>query len=150
MSTFLDKNGLTYFWGKIKTYVTTNFLSKSGGQVTGAINMSGSKIQNLGAGTSDTEAVNYGQVKAVSPKIITMTLPTSGWSNNTRTVSAPGVLADVTKQIIYVAPAPASQENYIASGISCIEQGANTLKFSCKKVPTSALTVYATIQPVGS
>lgn len=41
MSQFLDKTGLSYLWGKIKSYVSSNFLSKSGGVVNGDINMNG-------------------------------------------------------------------------------------------------------------
>lgn len=80
------------------------------------------------------------------PKVLTLTLSTSGWSANSQTVTATGVLADETKQMIYIVPAAAYQSDYVSSGISCTAQGTNTLTFTCKKVPSKNLTVYATVQ----
>lgn len=80
------------------------------------------------------------------PKVLTLTLLASGWSANSQTVTATGVLADETKQMIYIVPAAAYQSDYIGSGISCTAQGSNTLTFTCQKVPSKDLTVYTTIQ----
>lgn len=80
------------------------------------------------------------------PKVLTLTLLSSGWSANSQTVTASGVLADETKQMIYIVPATAYQSDYAVAGISCTAQGTNTLTFTCKKVPSRNLTVYATIQ----
>lgn len=80
------------------------------------------------------------------PTVLTLTLPVSGWSNNTQTVTATGVLADETKQMIYIVPATSFQQAYVSAGISCTAQGTNTLTFTCKTAPSQDLTVYATIQ----
>lgn len=78
----------------------------------------------------------------------TVTLPASGWSSNTQTVTVSGVLADETAQLIQPMPAIASQSAYYAAGILCTNQAANSLTFTCQEVPTSDLTVYVVIQEV--
>lgn len=45
---FLDETGLAYFWSKIKTYISNNTLSKSGGTMTGNLTMSmGGKVDGF-------------------------------------------------------------------------------------------------------
>ena len=78
----------------------------------------------------------------------TVTLPASGWSSNTQTVTVSGVLADEFAQLIQPMPAIASQSAYYAAGIICTNQAANSLTFTCQEVPTSDLTVYVVIQEV--
>ena len=65
-------------------------------------------------------------------------------------VTVPGVLADETKQLIQPVPAIASQAAYLASGILCTGQAANSLTFTCQTVPTGNLTVYVAITDVKS
>lgn len=36
---FLDSNGLTYFWNKIKTFIDDNYLSLKGGKIKGIVNV---------------------------------------------------------------------------------------------------------------
>lgn len=36
---FLDSNGLTYFWNKIKTFISDNYLSLNGGKIKGIVNV---------------------------------------------------------------------------------------------------------------
>lgn len=83
-----------------------------------------------------------------APKSVTVTLPASGWSSNTQTVTVSGVLADETKQLIQPMPAIASQSAYYAAGILCTGQAENQLTFTCTTVPTEDLTVYVVIQGV--
>lgn len=80
------------------------------------------------------------------PTVLTLTLAASGWSSNTQTVTATGVVADETQQMIYIVPATSFQQAYVSAGITCTAQGANTLTFTCKTAPSQDLTVYATIQ----
>lgn len=68
----------------------------------------------------------------------TASLTTAGWSSNAQTVSVSGVTASNT---VIVAPAPSSLEDYTAAGIYCSAQASGTLTFTCKSVPSSALTV---------
>ena len=83
-----------------------------------------------------------------APKSVTVTLPASGWSSNTQTVTVSGVLADETKQLIQPMPAMASQSAYYGAGILCTNQAANSLTFTCQEAPSSDLTVYVVIQGV--
>lgn len=92
---------------------------------------------------------NATPVAAPMPKAHEVTLPASGWSNNAQTVTVSGVLADETKQLIQPMPAIASQEAYMAAGIYCSGQAANSLTFTCQTVPTADLTVYVVMQEVG-
>lgn len=87
---------------------------------------------------------------AIKPISISVSLPVSGWSNNTQTVTVTGVLADETKQLIQPCPAMASQSAYYSAGIMCTGQAADSLTFTCQTVPTENLTVYVAYQEVGT
>lgn len=89
-------------------------------------------------------------VSAPTPVYRTITLPASGWSSNTQTVTVSGVLADESAQLIQPMPAIASQEAYMAAGIYCSGQAANSLTFTCSTVPTENITLYVTIQEVSA
>lgn len=67
----------------------------------------------------------------------TATLTAAGWSNKTQTVTVEGVTASNT---ILVAPASDSQEVWGKAGIVCTAQEAGSLTFTCKSVPTAAVT----------
>ena len=84
----------------------------------------------------------------IRPKSTLVTLPLSAWSNNTQTVTVPGVLADESKQLIQPMPTIADQAVYSAAGISCTGQAANKLTFKAQTVPTEDVQVYAVIQEV--
>ena len=81
-----------------------------------------------------------------------VTLSASAWNSTskTQTVTVSGVLADETKQLITPTPALASQAAYYDSVILCTGQTVNQLTFTAKKIPTTDLTVYVTIQEVGA
>ena len=83
----------------------------------------------------------------IRPKSTLVTLPLSAWSNNTQTVTVPGVLADESKQPM---PTIADQAVYSAAGISCTGQAANKLTFKAQTVPTEDVQVYVVIQEVGT
>lgn len=84
------------------------------------------------------------------PKVYPITLVASAWSSNSQTITVPGVLADETKQLITPAPALASQAAYLAAGVLCTGQAADSLTFTCQTVPTGNLTVYVAITDVKS
>lgn len=67
----------------------------------------------------------------------TATLSASGWSNGTQTVTVSGVTSSNT---ILVAPTAASQEVWGKAGIVCTAQSAGKLTFTCKSVPSAAVT----------
>lgn len=66
------------------------------------------------------------------------TVETSGWSNNTATVSVPGLQS--TDNII-VAPAPASFYKWRDCGIYCSSQTNGGITLTCEDVPDTAITV---------
>lgn len=95
------------------------------------------------------DAANKAYVDSKAPTSVTITLTTSGWSSNAQTVTVSGVSASETAQLITPTPAIASQSAYYEAGITCTNQGTNSLTFTCQTVPTSNLTVYVVIQPLG-
>lgn len=72
----------------------------------------------------------------------TASLPASGWSNKTRSVSVTGVTASNT---VFCSPAAASWAVYNDCGVRCSAQGSGTLTFTCEDVPASTLTVNVVI-----
>lgn len=79
-------------------------------------------------------ALDEKQSKAIST---TATLSASAWSNSAQTVSVSGVTTDST---IIVSPATDSQDAWSKAGIVCTAQAAGKLTFTCKSVPTAAVT----------
>ena len=66
------------------------------------------------------------------------TLAANGWADNAQTVSVSGVTAI---NVVVVAPAPGSFDVYTEANIRCVTQGAGTLTFECKDVPSSDVEV---------
>ena len=68
----------------------------------------------------------------------TATVATTAWNNLSATVNVSGV---TTSNSVIVAPAPASREAAVKAQMYCSAQGAGTLTFACKTVPTSNVVV---------
>lgn len=117
------------------------YLQLTGGTLTGALTLNGEP-------TEDLQAAPKQYVDALKPLVRTITLTTSGWSSNTKTVGVPGVAPSETAQLITPMPNITSQSAYYEAGIMCTNQGRNSLTFTCQTVPTSNLTVYVVIQPL--
>lgn len=117
------------------------YLQLTGGTLTGALTLNGEP-------TEDLQAAPKQYVDALKPLVRTITLTTSGWSSNTKTVGVPGVAPSETAQLITPVPNITSQSAYYEAGIMCTNQGRNSLTFTCQTVPTSNLTVYVVIQPL--
>lgn len=81
---------------------------------------------------------------ALKPKAILIAILESEWS----TVMVPGVLADESKQLIYVMPTIESQEVYFNAGILCINQGLDELTFKALITPTDSIRLYIILQEV--
>lgn len=75
---------------------------------------------------------------AMHGSTLELTLTTAGWSSKQQSVTAMGVS---TSNIVIVSPAPASYNDYCASGVYCYSQATNSLTFKCSEVPSAALTV---------
>ena len=103
---------------------------------------------SVGNPIEDNDAANKAYVDSKSPKSVSITLPASGWSSNTQTVTVQGVLADETAQLIQPMPAIASQDAYISAGIICSSQAVNQLTFKCSTVPTDDISLYVVITEV--
>lgn len=123
---YLDETGLSYFWGKIKSLVS-------------------SKMDKSTYDPQNKAQDVFGYVDALKPKTITITLPASGWINNQQTVTAVGVTAD---NAVTPSPAPESWEAAGAAGVRCTAQGADSLTFACSETPTVDLTYNVLIQEV--
>lgn len=66
---FLDLNGLTHFWSKVKTFVSNEYLSLTGGTINGDVNISGnvSALQfKKTNGTSTQVLIANGSVKGIN------------------------------------------------------------------------------------
>lgn len=85
---------------------------------------------------------------ALKPKAILIAILESEWSDDTCTVMVPGVLADESKQLIYVMPTIESQEVYFNAGILCINQGLDELTFKALITPTDSIRLYIILQEV--
>ena len=91
------------------------------------------------AETAATNALTAKQDKAAQQ---TATLTVAGWSNGAQTVTVSGVTAS---NVVIVAPAPDSQDNYTAAGIKCTAQSQNALTFVCTETPAAAVIVNVVI-----
>lgn len=104
-------------------------------------------LVKVGSGMNVT---NDGTLSVILPKTLTITLPAASWdaTAKTQTVTVTGVLAEETKQAITPAPAPASMAAAGEAGVYCSGQGADSLTFTCKTVPTADLTYHVLMQEV--
>ena len=67
----------------------------------------------------------------------TVSLGTTGWSNNSKTVNVTGVTSSNT---VIISPAPADSDAWAEADIICTAQGSGTLTFGCDTVPSTNLT----------
>ena len=123
----------------IKTVNGTSLLGSGNVEVQPTL-VSGTNIKTINNESllgSGNITISGGGGSGASYTTTTCTLPTSGWSSNSITVSATGVTAS---NDVIVAPAPASISAWAAAGVYCSAQGAGTLTFACSTTPTAALT----------
>lgn len=91
--------------------------------------------------------------KASKPTVTTVTLTAAGWDSSTKkqTVTVPGVLADTTAQVIWVAFASETAlDAYMNAGIAPVAQAANSVTFRADTIPTAAISVNIVMQEVGA
>ena len=80
-----------------------------------------------------------------------VTLTTAGWNANTKqqSVTVSGVLADGTKQKVICSPVDESYNSaWNTCYVQCVGHGADSLTFQCDEIPTVAMEVFVSIQPV--
>ena len=129
--------------GMTQAAADARYLQLSGGTMTGALTLNGNP-------SADNQAANKAYVDSKAPKYVSVTLSASGWAGNSQTVTVQGVVADETAQLIQPMPAIASQAAYMAAGIYCSGQAANSLTFTCQTAPTENITVYVVMQEVSA
>ena len=121
-------------------------LARSGGTMTGALNMGSQKLTGLPAPVDDTDAVGKAHMEsyvAGKRKSVTVTLLANGWADNKQTVSVAGVTADETKTDV-ITSVKADNENYEAyvdAGIRPFSQTDGGVTFMCSDVPTKDISV---------
>lgn len=106
-----------------------------------------------GATTADAARTNLGA--ATKPQIKTINLDVGNWDTTTdepfNIATVTGVtntVDDETGQIITVAPAISSQDDYYAFGVCAKNTATNAITFVAKEPPTVNLKVYVAIQEV--
>lgn len=77
-------------------------------------------------------------IKLPTIETASITLAVADWSNNSQTATVLGVTAS---NAVIAVPAPASTADYVDAGCLCVEQGEDTLTFTCTDVPSADLTV---------
>lgn len=105
------------------------------------------------AGTSSKAARADHVHPSERPKAVQVTLTAAGWDSGTKkqTVTVSGVLADTSKQVIWVAFASeAALDAYMDAGIVPVAQGANTVTFRADKAPTTDIAVTVLMQEVSA
>ena len=129
MSTYLDKNGLSHLWSKIKVLLA--------GKAEKVHTHAQSEITGLSA------SLGGKQDKIV---MVTATLPVESWAGSeapyTQTATVNGILADETAQAIWPSPALSSATAWVNAQIMATGQAANSITFSAKEKPTEAITVH--------
>nr|DAQ46050.1 MAG TPA: hypothetical protein [Caudoviricetes sp.] len=89
--------------------------------------------------------------KASKPTVTTVTLTAASWDTTTKkqTVTVPGVLADTSKQVIWVTQTTeAAIDAYLDAGIVPVAQAANAVTLRADTVPTADITVNIVVQEV--
>lgn len=105
--------------------------------------------QNLTPAQKEQARDNIGA--AEKPKAVSVTLTAAGWDSSTKkqTVTVPGVLADTSKQVIWVTQTTeAAIDAYLDAGIVPVAQAANAVTLRADTVPTADITVNIVVQEV--
>ena len=92
---------------------------------------------------------NIGASATVTMRKVTLT--TSGWNSSTKqqTVAVSGILADGTKQKVICSPVDESYDSaWNSCYVQCVGHEADSLTFQCDEIPTAAVEVFVSIQPV--
>lgn len=121
----VDTYTVTFGNNQTATFTVTNARELASGGTTGQVLK---KRSNTDYDVEWKDIITTGSV----------TLSSAGWSNNSQTVSAPGVTAENT---VIVAPVYASQWTYNLSGVGAASQGNGTLTFNARSAPSTNLTV---------
>ena len=123
---YADSTGLTEFWAKVKTIVN----EKQDTLVSGTNIKTVNNETILGSGNIT--------IGGSSAEAVSITLLSSGWSNNEQIATVTGVTSSSS---VIISPAPTDMDAYTAYGIKCIAQSADSLTFTCDDVPSTNILV---------
>lgn len=88
-----------------------------------------------------------GSGKADKPIKVSISIPTSGWTNNKQTFAVSGVPSDPTTYEVHLAQVGATNvEAAMACGLYISDEAKDSLTLAVSSVPTSSFTVYVVIQ----
>ena len=99
----------------------------------------------------DGSAAKTVEIPEGGPTMRKVTLTTSGWNSSTKqqSVTVTGVLADGTKQRVFCSPVDESYDSvWNVCYVQCVGHGADSLTFQCDEIPTAAIEVFVSVQPV--
>ena len=105
--------------------------------------------QDLTSAQKEQARDNIGASATVTMRKVTLT--TSGWNSSTKqqTAAVSGILADGTKQRVICSPVDESYDSaWNSCYVQCVGYAADSLTFQCDELPTAAIEVYVSIQPV--
>lgn len=103
---------------------------------------------NINTGTINKNVPTKETFDAARLRSILVTLSATRWSNNSQTVSVPGILANESKQLIIPIPKATNMTAYLEAGILCNSQAANSLTFTCSSAPSVNIDVFINIQNI--
>lgn len=147
------QNGMTCFcvYG-IDLYPLTYVDLDSPIQLVGFEGLKGSKKVSIDISAADVVSVSEKAMLAAGEvKMRKVTLTTAGWNANTKqqTVTVSGILADGTKQKVICSPVDESYDSaWNTCYVQCVGHGTDSLTFQCGEIPTVAVEVFVTIEPV--
>lgn len=99
----------------------------------------------------DGSAAKTVKIPEGGPTMRKVTLPVTGWNSSTKqqSVTVTGVLADGTKQRAICSPVDESYDSvWNVCYVQCVGHGADSLTFQCDEIPTAAIEVFVSVQPV--
>lgn len=100
---------------------------------------------------SDLDSSVQTMLAAGEVKMRMVTLMEYDWDSDTKqqTVDVPGILTQSTKQRVICSPVDESYDSaWNACYVQCVGHGADSLTFQCDEIPTAAVDVFVSIQPV--
>lgn len=138
----IDGDGWVYY--RTPAEVRTDIGAAAASHNHSAANITSGTLPVDRGGTGATTASAARSALGAQATVVNKTgsLTVAGWNSKKQTISVAGVTAS---NCVIVAPAPASQEAYVAAGIKCTTQASGKLTFTCESVPAAVLTVNVAI-----
>lgn len=116
-------------------------LPRTGGTMTGTVDMDGNPFTGLAEPEADTDAASKAYVDS-RKKAVSVTLLADKWEENLQTVTVEGVTEDESMTHVLVSPKPQADnyEAYNDAEIRLYAQANNGVTFICETVPTKDIS----------